>query len=220
MKLALEKAREPEVIVLNGDTYTDVDLQGLMCRFDSSGSDLAIAVTHLNNGARYGALVIDENSNIITGFGEKQNSAAGYVNAGIYCLRRDIFVKYSTPAKFSFERDFLPEHLMALRPLALKGVRALIDIGVPEDYAIAETLVPTLAGKIAGDLPSVVLEMDESELLFPLESLTRRQRPRPLTMQGQALTSEVYISARQLIALELVLVLELGTWLQLLSSLY
>jgi D-glycero-alpha-D-manno-heptose 1-phosphate guanylyltransferase len=156
MKLALEKAREPEVIVLNGDTYADVDLQGLMCRFDSSGSDLAVAVTHLNNSARYGSLVIEEKTSIITGFSEKQGPAAGYVNAGVYCLRRDMFVKYSAPAKFSFERDFLPKNLGILRAIAVKAVRAFVDIGVPRDYTAAQTLIPTLAARVADGLPGVV----------------------------------------------------------------
>ena len=156
MKYALEKARVPQVIVLNGDTYADVSLQGLLCRFDSANTDLAVAVTYLNDSARYGSLVIEEKTNTITGFSEKQGPAAGYINAGVYCLRRDIFAKYSAPAKFSFERDFLPKQLGVIRPLALKGVRAFIDIGVPEDYALAQTLIPALAGRIADDLPGVV----------------------------------------------------------------
>ena len=36
-----------------------------------------------------------------------------------------------------------------------KGVRALIDIGVPEDYALAQTLIPTLAARATNDLPGV-----------------------------------------------------------------
>jgi NDP-sugar pyrophosphorylase family protein len=90
---------------LNGDTYTDVDLQDLVARLESSGSDLAVAVTHLNDIARYGAIVIDEKTNTIIGFDEKKGLSAGYINAGTYCLRRDIFVKYLVPARFS---DNLP----------------------------------------------------------------------------------------------------------------
>ena len=144
MKYALEKARVPQVIVLNGDTYADVSLQGILYRFDSASTNLAVAVMYLNDSTRYGSLVIDEKTNTITGFNEKQGAAAGYVNAGVYCLRRDIFAKYSTPAKFSFEREFLPKQLGVIRPLAVKGVRLFIDIGVPEDYALAQALIPTL----------------------------------------------------------------------------
>jgi D-glycero-alpha-D-manno-heptose 1-phosphate guanylyltransferase len=156
MKLALEEASEAEVVVLNGDTYTDVDLLDLMREFDSAGADLAVAVTYLNTIARYGAIVIDEKSNTITDFDEKQGLAAGHINAGVYCLRRDIFVKYSGPAKFSFERDFLPKELGMLRAIAFRGVRAFIDIGVPADYMLAQTLVPTLAARVTDGLPSAL----------------------------------------------------------------
>ncbi len=101
MNFALAKANERQLIVLNGDTYADVDLKNLMRRFESARTDLAIAVTNLNDSARYGSLAIEEDTNTITGFSEKQSHAAGYINAGVYCLRREIFFKYSVPVKFS-----------------------------------------------------------------------------------------------------------------------
>ena len=156
MKYALEKARAPQVIVLNGDSYVDVSLQGLLSTFDSANTDLAVAVTYLNDSARYGSLVIEEKTNTITGFSEKKGPAAGYINAGVYCLRRDIFAKYSAPATFSFERDFLPNAVRSYKTAGLKEVRAFIDIGVPEDYAFAQTLIPTLAASSAANLSGVV----------------------------------------------------------------
>jgi D-glycero-alpha-D-manno-heptose 1-phosphate guanylyltransferase len=155
IKYALEMASVPQVIVLNGDSYVDVRLQPLLSLSASTGIYLAIAVIYLIDSGRYGSLVIEEKTNIITGFGEQKEPTAGYINAGVYCLRRDIFLKYSTPVIFSFERDFLPRHLGAIKPLALKGVRAFIDIGVPEDYELAQTLIPTLAAKIAKERQDV-----------------------------------------------------------------
>lgn len=145
IRLALEQATQAQVIVMNGDTYTDLDLRGFITKFESSGSDLAVAVTQLNDVGRYGVTIIEEKSDKLLGFEEKQRSSAGYINAGVYCLRPDIFTKYAVPVKFSFERDFLSERLAELRPVTFKGTRAFIDIGVPEDYALAQTLVPSLA---------------------------------------------------------------------------
>jgi D-glycero-alpha-D-manno-heptose 1-phosphate guanylyltransferase len=95
-------------------------LLDLIREFDSAGVDLAVAVTYLNTIARYGAIDIDEKSDTITGFDEKQGLAAGYINAGVYCLRRDMFSKYSAPAKFSCERDFMPKKLGMLRPICIQ----------------------------------------------------------------------------------------------------
>jgi D-glycero-alpha-D-manno-heptose 1-phosphate guanylyltransferase len=156
IRLALEQAREKQVIVLNGDTYTDVDLRGLNAKFESSGTDLAVAVTHVNDVARYGGVVVDQKTERIVGFDEKQGTAAGYINAGIYCLRRDIFARYPVPAKFSFERDYLAKQLALLRPVAFAGVRAFIDIGVPTDYALAQTVIPELAVEFLRDPPEAI----------------------------------------------------------------
>jgi D-glycero-alpha-D-manno-heptose 1-phosphate guanylyltransferase len=155
IRLALEKARETQVVVLNGDTYADADLQGLSGTFESSLTDLAVTVAHVNDVARYGGVAIDQKTNTIVGFNEKQGTAAGYINAGIYCLRRDIFTRYAVPAKFSFERDFLAKQLAVLRPVAFAGVRAFIDIGVPADYALAQTVIPELAEKLPHDPPRI-----------------------------------------------------------------
>ena len=149
IRFALENVREPQVIVLNGDTYTDVALRDFAITLDGSKTDLVIAVTHLNDVARYGAVVIDQKTNRITGFDEKRGESAGYINAGTYCLRPDIFTKYPVPAKFSFERDFLQKDLRALSPVAFTAVRTFIDIGVPEDYALAQTVIPNLATQLS-----------------------------------------------------------------------
>jgi D-glycero-alpha-D-manno-heptose 1-phosphate guanylyltransferase len=146
IRLALEHCIEPQVIVMNGDTYADIELRGLLVARESSGADLTMAVTHLNDISRYGAVVVDKKTNRVVGFDEKQGSAAGYINAGTYCLRQDLFLKYPVPGKFSFERDFLPKHLAELNPVAFTAVRGFIDIGIPEDYALAQTVIPQLAG--------------------------------------------------------------------------
>jgi D-glycero-alpha-D-manno-heptose 1-phosphate guanylyltransferase len=145
MRLAVEQAGEAQVVVLNGDTYTDLDLPDFVTRYQSSRSDLAVAVSYLNDVARYGAIIIEEKSDIVVGFDEKRGLSSGYINAGVYCFSRDIFVKYEVPEKFSFERDFLAKQLAILNPVAYKGVRAFIDIGVPEDYSRAQTVIPEMA---------------------------------------------------------------------------
>jgi D-glycero-alpha-D-manno-heptose 1-phosphate guanylyltransferase len=148
IRLALQQVNQRHALVLNGDTYTDTDVRNLVAKFESSTTDLAMTVTYLDDVSRYGTIVIEKESDTVIGFVEKQGSSAGYINAGIYCLSRDIFEKYSTPEKFSFERDFMPARLEELRPVAFKGADAFIDIGIPEDYERAQTLIPLFAGKV------------------------------------------------------------------------
>jgi D-glycero-alpha-D-manno-heptose 1-phosphate guanylyltransferase len=149
LKEALKKVTGSHVLVLNGDTYTCVSLQRLLHKFTTARASLTIAVAYLNNRGRYGSVIIEEKTDVITGFSAKESQVAGYVNAGVYCLRGDMFTKYPAKGKFSFEREFLPKQLGVIRPLAFTEVRTFIDIGVPEDYALAQRLIPTLAAGIS-----------------------------------------------------------------------
>jgi D-glycero-alpha-D-manno-heptose 1-phosphate guanylyltransferase len=148
IRLALEQAREAHVVVLNGDTYTDIELRGITDELEHSTSDLVIAVAHLQDVSRYGAVRFDGENAAITSFNEKEGVSPGYINAGIYCLRRNLFDTYSVPTRFSFERDFLSKYLSILRPVAFPGVRSFIDIGVPEDFTRAQTLIPAFAQEL------------------------------------------------------------------------
>jgi D-glycero-alpha-D-manno-heptose 1-phosphate guanylyltransferase len=147
IRFALEQAGEAQAVVLNGDTYSDIDLWRLRDKLESSRGNLVMALTHLDDVSRYGAVLFDEETETIVSFNEKEGGSAGYINAGIYCLRRDIFDRYPVPSRFSFERDFLTKWLSEIRPVAFPGVSAFIDIGVPEDFALAQTLIPAIAQK-------------------------------------------------------------------------
>jgi D-glycero-alpha-D-manno-heptose 1-phosphate guanylyltransferase len=45
------------------------------------------------------------------------------------------------PGKFSFETDLLVPHVTDIKPCAFPTPGVFIDIGVPEDYARAQTLL-------------------------------------------------------------------------------
>jgi D-glycero-alpha-D-manno-heptose 1-phosphate guanylyltransferase len=133
-----------EAFVLNGDTMTIVEFAELRSA-TASDVDLAMAVAKLDDVARYGAVDFDATSvRRVTAFREKGQTGAGFINAGVYLVKRDALKRYALPEKFSFEQDFLHAHLAELRVSAVPAVSQLIDIGVPDDYALAQTLVPKM----------------------------------------------------------------------------
>lgn len=133
-----------EAFVLNGDTMTIVEFAELRSAA-ASDVDLAMAVAKLDDVARYGAVDFDATSmRRVTAFREKGQTGAGFINAGVYLVKRDALKRYPLPEKFSFEQDFLHAHLADLRVSAVPAVSQLIDIGVPDDYALAQTLVPKM----------------------------------------------------------------------------
>jgi D-glycero-alpha-D-manno-heptose 1-phosphate guanylyltransferase len=133
-----------EAFVLNGDTMTVVEFAELRSAA-ASDVDLAMAVAELDDVARYGAVDFDATlMRRVTAFREKGQTGAGFINAGVYLVKRDALKRYPLPEKFSFEQDFLHAHLADLRVSAVPAVSQLIDIGVPDDYALAQTLVPKM----------------------------------------------------------------------------
>ena len=135
VKLALQKATEDSVFVLNGDTFFGIDFQKMLAFHHASGAEATLALKPMRDFDRYGEVRCDAEGRI-TAFREKQPCAAGLINGGIYLLRRDALG--AMPDKFSLEKDFFG-------PLAdggaLAGFRSdgyFIDIGIPDDYARAQ----------------------------------------------------------------------------------
>jgi D-glycero-alpha-D-manno-heptose 1-phosphate guanylyltransferase len=137
IRAALARAREENLLVLNGDTYLRADYADMM-RFQSAQpAQLTMVVTHQPDVSRYGGVMLDADR--VVGFEEKGRSGPGWINAGAYVVRRDLEWPSSLAGRFSFETDFLVPGITRLRPAAYKVDGLFIDIGVPEDLARAQT---------------------------------------------------------------------------------
>ncbi len=129
------------VIVINGDTFLQIDYQKLSAAHKSK---LTLVLRKMDDCSRYGNVLIDENS-VIKNFEEKATEKkSGYINGGIYALDPKIFTEFSVAESFSFESDFLMKHLNELQPQGFTVDEYFIDIGIPEDYARAQKELPQL----------------------------------------------------------------------------
>ena len=135
IKKALQDCDEPYVYVINGDTFFDVNLDAMYQFHVQQNSDLTIAIKYLKQFERYGTLALDDSR--ITGFREKQKTEAGYINGGIYLMRKNL-LEQMMEEKFSFESDFMEKQVNELFFTAFESKGYFIDIGVPEDYAKAQ----------------------------------------------------------------------------------
>lgn len=136
IRLAARACSEPDVFVLNGDSYADVDFAGMQASHCEARVPLTVCAVEVPDAARYGRILVEDCR--ITGFSEKGAAGRGLINAGIYLMRRDLLEVPGLPEVFSFERDVLEARVGDLRPLAYATRGRFIDIGVPEDYARAQ----------------------------------------------------------------------------------
>lgn len=125
------------IMVMNGDSFIDVDLNLFLQWFAGKGCDAALVLTKMNDASRYGLVDVDING-LITAFQEKNTKGCpGRINAGVYLFKKKVVETIPQGRSFSLEREFFP----SLAGRELYGYRTegkFIDIGLPESYAAAE----------------------------------------------------------------------------------
>lgn len=144
VKQALAKCKGDWVFVMNGDTWLDVDFGAMEAAAENASDSVKaiIAVKRMRNFERYGTVDVD-GEGVIAAFHEKRPCADGLINAGVYLLRRDALI--NMPRKFSLESDWFEGVVGAGRLRACECEGGFIDIGVPEDYERAQSILAPLA---------------------------------------------------------------------------
>lgn len=138
IKLALSKVRGADAVVLNGDTFFDVDLKALMEHHRLLPSAITLALKPMKDFDRYGRVVIDTIDNRIVEFKEKEYCKEGLINGGVYAISRHNLPLDEMPKKFSFEKEVLEPMTMQQKVYGLIQNGYFIDIGIPEDYKRAQ----------------------------------------------------------------------------------
>ncbi|OON35652.1 hypothetical protein BTJ39_22065 [Izhakiella australiensis] len=131
IKYACSKVNTEKFIVLNGDTYCELNYQEFISA--SYHSDLLISGVEVDDVSRYGSLDIDEDFNV-NAVVEKGKKGKGVINSGIYILSKENIQNYPLDS-FSFEQDLLPTFKGRFKAFISKAY--FIDIGIPDDYYLA-----------------------------------------------------------------------------------
>jgi NDP-sugar pyrophosphorylase family protein len=134
---------EPEFLVLNGDSFAEIDFHELIAFHRSHGSLATIAVVPVEHASRYGTVQVGTDGRV-HGFLEKTGeNAAGVINAGVYVFNNSLLTQIPEgPA--SLERDVFPR-ILGRGVYAVQQPGLFIDIGTPEDYARAREMCDLLA---------------------------------------------------------------------------
>lgn len=141
IKKALSQIPDFEnIIILNGDTFFDVDYDKLIDLHLKNQSDITIVSKMVLNPHRYGTMEVDNNK--VFKFNEKQEISEGIINCGIYVINKSILKYFPESEKFSFEKEILEAQTCKLNISTLVSDSYFIDIGIPEDYNKSLTELP------------------------------------------------------------------------------
>jgi NDP-sugar pyrophosphorylase family protein len=144
VRFALPMLNSDPVLVLNGDSYWDVDLPAMLEFHNRHLSPATLLLSRVPDISRFGHVEFDE-SHRITRYAEKSISPAqaapaipGWINAGVYLLSRGFIETIPQGRAVSMEREIFP-------PAVRDGLYAFcssgrfIDIGTPDSYRDADS---------------------------------------------------------------------------------
>jgi NDP-sugar pyrophosphorylase family protein len=147
LKLAEPLIGDP-VLVLNGDSYVEWDLVPVLELFRTKDADLVIVLQAVADVTRYGSVALDQDGRV-TQFVEKGVAAGpGLINAGVYLLRKQIVRDLPADIAISLERDVFPR-LLDCGVYGLISTGLFIDIGIPDDFKRAQTLLVSRVGAVS-----------------------------------------------------------------------
>jgi NDP-sugar pyrophosphorylase family protein len=128
-------------LVMNGDSYTDADLSGLLQKH--AGSNAAVTVVVISETrSDAGSVVLDQNGKV-KNFAEKRAvPESRYLSAGIYILNKGLVNSVPPGIKISMEEQLFPQWLAEgqdIEAFIFEG--KCMDIGTPERYRKAQAVL-------------------------------------------------------------------------------
>jgi len=143
LRLALPHLRSDPVLAMNGDSYANADINAFLEWFAQKDLKSALVLTRVPDTNRYGKVILDKDSRVQS-FEEKgEKTNFGWINAGIYVLRRNLVETIPANKAYSLEQDFFPR-LVGKGLYGYRYIGEFIDIGTPESYSKAECFFSTL----------------------------------------------------------------------------
>jgi D-glycero-alpha-D-manno-heptose 1-phosphate guanylyltransferase len=142
LRFALPLFKSNPVLVMNGDSYCDVNFTEFWVWHSRRQSNATLLLTKVFDRKRFGQVQVGPDGKVIA-FEEKgSGEGSGWINAGIYLINRDWLEEIPMHRKISLEREVFPKWI----DRGLYGFQSesrFIDIGTPESYARAQAFFAT-----------------------------------------------------------------------------
>ena len=142
LRNAVDLVESENVLIMNGDSHTDVDIGKFVASHNETKADASLVVVPADGRGDCGSVQVDVFGKLVR-FNEKQGSADNFhINAGIYILSRSMVRDIPSGACISLERELFPRWLAERRDIRVFiHPGKCIDIGTPERYQVAQDLL-------------------------------------------------------------------------------
>ncbi len=160
LRLALPLLDSDPVLVLNGDSFCDVDLLAFLKWHTQKKSLGSLVLVHMQDASRFGRVTCARDEQILS-FDEKEANSSGWINAGVYLLSQHLLRAIPEGRSVSLEYEIFPSWVGKGLFGYPVGSR-FIDIGTPRSYAEAETILARCNQKAPEQDPSFSVNSPKS----------------------------------------------------------
>jgi len=144
--LALPLVKSSQVLVMNGDSFCETDLENFYQFHTQKSAPASIVLTQVPDTTRYGRVELAPDHRVGKFTEKGQNHGIGWINSGIYLIESSLLVtiksdygnrSYDRP--LSLEAELFPQWIaQGLYGYPSQG--KFLDIGTPESYPLATVL--------------------------------------------------------------------------------
>ncbi len=137
LRLASPLLKSDVVLVMNGDSFCETNLKAFYLVHRLREAKATILLTEVRDTNRFGWIEIEDDGRINGFIEKKKTNHPGWINAGIYLIRRSLLETISPDRMVSLEKDTFPSWIGR----GLYGFRCqgrFLDIGTPESYSDAQ----------------------------------------------------------------------------------
>ena len=131
---------EESFLFLNGDSFFSFNFLFLSHMAEQQGCIAAMALRVVDDVSRYGSVKM-EGERVMEFTEKRQGAGPGCINAGVYYLSSEV-LDLIDHIPMSLEQDVLPKLAREGRLCGRAYDVPFIDIGVPDDFERAQTLLP------------------------------------------------------------------------------
>ncbi len=137
LRAALSVISTPFVLLMNGDSFLDLNLLDLIRFHRQHDSRISLALARVDDVRRFGMVRLDADDRVLE-FAEKPPSMTrGWINAGVYVFDRAVVEAIPAATFSALEHDVLPDWVNRGSVFGLRCQGRFIDIGTPESLACA-----------------------------------------------------------------------------------
>jgi NDP-sugar pyrophosphorylase family protein len=137
---ALDLVRSDPFLALNGDSYCPWNAVELLHAHASRHSAATLWLVPNDDCGRFGSVLVHPDGRVLAFLEKESRRVSGLINAGIYCLDREVVRKIPAEKQLSMETDVFP-FLVGHGLYAVIGNGPFVDIGTPESFEKAQSLL-------------------------------------------------------------------------------